>query len=86
MEDTSRSSQDICERSMWRIIETRDLIKKAYQKPGIIDLSKLPSREELISEITGMVGSPGSVLSQLVSSPGNNIAGITVALEEQKAA
>ena len=53
---------------------------------GIINLSKLPSREELISEITGMVGSPGSVLSQLVSSPGNNIAGITVALEEQKAA
>ena len=33
-----------------------------------------------------MVGSPGSLLSQLVSSPGNNIAGITVALEEQKAA
>ena len=53
---------------------------------GIINLSKLPSREELISEITGMVGSPGSVLSQLVCSPGNNIAGITVALEEQKAA
>ena len=53
---------------------------------GIINLSKLPSREELISEITGMVGSPGSLLSQLVSSPGNNIAGITVALEEQKAA
>ena len=51
-----------------------------------INLSKLPSREELISEITGMVGSPGSLLSQLVSSPGSNIAGITVALEEQKAA
>jgi hypothetical protein len=33
-----------------------------------------------------MVGSPGSLLSQLVSSPGSNIAGITDALEEQKAA
>ena len=53
---------------------------------GIINLSKLPSREELISEITGMVGSPGSLLSQLVGSPGENIAGVTVALEEQKAA
>ena len=49
-------------------------------------MSKLPSREELLSEIVGMVGSPGSVLSQLVSSPGNNIAGITAALEKQKAA
>ena len=53
---------------------------------GIINLSKLPSREELISEITGMVGSPGSVLSRLVGSPGENIVGVTVALEEQKAA
>ena len=52
----------------------------------IINLSKLPSREELLSEIAGMVGSPGSILSQLVSSPGNNLAGITVSLEEQKAA
>ena len=53
---------------------------------GIINLSKLPSREELVAEIVGLVGSQGPILSQLIGSPGNNLAGITVALEEKKAA
>ena len=53
---------------------------------GIINLSKLPSREELVAEIVGLIGSSGSTLSQLVGSPGNNIAGITAAIEEKKAA
>ena len=53
---------------------------------GIINLSKLPSREELLAEIIGLVGSQGSILSQLIGSPGSNIAGITTALEEKKAA
>ena len=53
---------------------------------GIINLSKLPSREELVAEIVGLIGSSGSTLSQLVGSPGSNIAGITAAIEEKKAA
>ena len=53
---------------------------------GIINLSKLPSREELVAEIIGLIGSQGSILSQLIGSPGNNLAGITAALEEKKAA
>jgi large subunit ribosomal protein L10 len=53
---------------------------------GIINLSKLPSREELVAEIIGLVGSQGSSLSQLIGSPGNYLAGIAAALEEKKAA
>ena len=53
---------------------------------GIINLSKLPSKEELVAEIIGLIGSQGSLLSQLIGSPGSNIAGITAALEEKKAA
>ena len=53
---------------------------------GIINLSKLPSKEELVAEIIGLIGSQGSLLSQLIESPGSNIAGITAALEEKKAA
>ena len=53
---------------------------------GIITLSKLPSREELLAEIIGLVGSQGSIISQLIVSPGSNIAGITAAIEEKKAA
>ena len=40
---------------------------------GIINLSKLPFREELLSEIIGLVGSQGSLLSQLIGSPGSHI-------------
>ena len=47
---------------------------------------RLPSREELVAEIVGLIGSSGSTLSQLVGSPGNNIAGITATIEEKKAA
>ena len=53
---------------------------------GILDLSKLPSREELIIDIIGMVGSQGSIISNLVGSPGSNIAGIVSNIEEKKAA
>ena len=53
---------------------------------GIVNLSKLPSREELVAEIVGLVGSQGSSLSQFISSPGNNLAGIAAAIEEKNAA
>ena len=53
---------------------------------GIVNLSKLPSREELLSEIVSLIGSPGSTLSQLIGSPGSNIAGIVTTVEEKKAA
>ena len=53
---------------------------------AIFELSKLPSREELIGEIVGLIGSSGSNLSQLVGSPGNDIAGLALALEEKHAA
>ena len=53
---------------------------------GIINLSKLPSRQELLAEIIGLVGSSGSLLSQLMGSPGSNIAGTIESIEEKKAA
>ena len=53
---------------------------------GIVNLSKLPSREELVAEIVGLVGSQGSSLSQFISSPGNNLAGIAAAIDEKNAA
>ena len=50
------------------------------------ELASLPSREELITDIIGMVGSQGSIISNLVGSPGSNIAGIVSNIEEKKAA
>ena len=53
---------------------------------GILQLSKMPSREELISTIAGCIGAPASELSQYIGSPGNHLVSIVSALEEQKAA
>ena len=53
---------------------------------GIINLSKLPSRDELVAEIIGLVGAQGFTLSQLIGTPGSNLAGITAAIEEKRAA
>ena len=51
---------------------------------GITNLSKMPSREELIGTIAGCVGAPASELAQYIVSPGNSIAGLVSALEEKK--
>ena len=53
---------------------------------GIKQLSKMPSKDELISTIAGCIGAPASELAQYIGSPGNNLASIVSALEEQKAA
>ena len=53
---------------------------------GITNLSKMPSREELIETIAGCIGAPASELAQYIVSPGNSIAGLVSALEEKKAA
>ena len=53
---------------------------------GITNLSKMPSREELIETIAGCIGAPASELAQYILSPGNSIAGLVSALEEKKAA
>jgi large subunit ribosomal protein L10 len=59
---------------------------KILDASGVIDVSKMPSREELLSQITSCVGSPGSFLSQILASPGSNIGGIINAIEEKSAA
>ena len=53
---------------------------------GIKQLSKMPSREELISNIAGCIGASASELAQYIGSPGSNLASIVSVLEEQKAA
>ena len=53
---------------------------------GITNLSKMPSREELIQTIAGCIGAPASELAQYIVSPGNSIAGLVSTLEEKKAA
>ena len=53
---------------------------------GITQVSKLPSREEVIGSIANMLGSPAANIASLSGSAGSNLAAIILTLEEQKAA
>ena len=53
---------------------------------AVIEVSKMPSREEVISSIAGIIGSSGSQIAGVLGSPASSIAGIISAIEDQKAA
>ena len=53
---------------------------------AVIQVSKMPSREEVIGSIVSMMGAPASNVASALISPASNIAGIISALEEQRAA
>jgi len=53
---------------------------------GVTAVSAMPSREELIAQIVGMIGSPGSNIAGAIGAPASNIAGILTTIEERQAA
>lgn len=53
---------------------------------GIEAVASMPSREELIADILGMIGSPGGNLVAAIGAPASDIAGILKTLEEREAA
>jgi large subunit ribosomal protein L10 len=53
---------------------------------GVKAVASLPSREELIAQIVGMIGSPASALAGAIGAPAANIASILSTIEEKAAA
>ncbi len=53
---------------------------------NVVAVSKMPSREELISSLAGCLGFPASNLVGSFDSPANLIAGIVSTIEQDKAA
>jgi large subunit ribosomal protein L10 len=53
---------------------------------GVEAVANMPSREELIASIVGMIGSPGGNLVAAIGAPASDIAGILTTLEEREAA
>lgn len=51
---------------------------------GIDDLSKMPSREEIIAQIVGSLTAPGSNVSAAIGAPAANIAGCLKAMAEKE--
>ena len=55
----------------------------ALDAAGVEAVSKLPSREELISTIAGMIGAPASNIAGAIGAPASNIASILSTIEER---
>ena len=53
---------------------------------GVATVSKMPSRDELISSIIGAIVSPASNLSAAINGPGGELAGSIAGMEDKKAA
>ena len=55
----------------------------ALDRAGVEATSKLPSRDELIAQIAGMIGAPASSIAGAIGAPASNIAGILSTIEER---
>ena len=53
---------------------------------GVETVSKMPSRDELISSIVTAITSPASTLASAISGPGTGVANIIDGIDEKKAA
>ncbi|MDF1857288.1 50S ribosomal protein L10 [Pseudooceanicola sp.] len=55
----------------------------ALDRAGVEAVSKMPSREELISSIAGCIGAPASNIAGAIGAPASNIASILSTIEEK---
>jgi large subunit ribosomal protein L10 len=51
---------------------------------GVVALSKMPSREEVLSQIVGCLMAPGANIAGAITAPGANLASITKTLAERE--
>lgn len=58
---------------------------EALDQAGVVAVSKLPSREELLSQIAGCIGAPASNIAGAIGAPASNIASILSTIEEKAA-
>ncbi|MCM2563547.1 50S ribosomal protein L10 [Lutimaribacter sp. EGI FJ00015] len=57
--------------------------ESALDRAGVEAVSKMPSRDELIAQIAGMVGAPASNIAGAIGAPASNIASILSTIEEK---
>ncbi|ATG40963.1 50S ribosomal protein L10 [Phaeobacter piscinae] len=57
--------------------------ENALDRAGVEAVSKMPSRDELIAQIAGMLGAPASNIAGAIGAPASNIASILSTIEEK---
>ncbi|MDB0052744.1 50S ribosomal protein L10 [Ascidiaceihabitans sp.] len=60
--------------------------ENALDQAGVTAVSKMPSRDELIATIAGMLGAPASNIAGAIGAPASNIASILSTVEDKAAA
>ena len=50
--------------------------KKILDSDGVIEVSKLPSREEVLSSISALLAAPGGSLAGCIDGPSSSVAGV----------
>lgn len=60
--------------------------EEIFDEAGIVTLSKLPSREELISMAAQLLLAPATSVASAITSPARNLAGAIATIEEKAAA
>ena len=59
--------------------------ENALDVAGVESVSKMPSRDELIATIAGMLGAPASNIAGAIGAPASNIASILSTIEDKAA-
>ena len=59
--------------------------ENALDRAGVEAVSKMPSRDELISSIIGCIGAPAANIAGVLGAPSSNIASIISTIEERAA-
>ncbi|SEO74219.1 LSU ribosomal protein L10P [Salinihabitans flavidus] len=57
--------------------------ESVLDRAGVEDVSKMPSRDELLAQIAGMLGAPASNIAGAIGAPASNIAGILSTIEDK---
>ncbi len=55
-------------------------------RAAVAELSKMPSREEIIASIAGCIGAPAANIASAIGAPASNIASILSTLEDRESA
>nr|WP_211100872.1 50S ribosomal protein L10 [Sulfitobacter geojensis] len=81
----AKVAQDFAKENQKLVILGGAMGENALDVAGVEAVSKMPSREELISTIAGMLGAPASNIAGAIGAPASNIASILSTIEDKAA-
>ena len=81
----AKVAQDYAKENPKLVILGGAMGENALDVAGVAAVSKMPSREELISTIAGMLGAPASNIAGAIGAPASNIASILSTIEDKAA-